>query len=153
MLFSPVITVLFFEVITALGRYQEIRLLIITSLVFVLIPTEQLQPSMIKLHSGIFLPATIFPSLSGNNCVAHRLIFFRWILQQFYLCCHLFGDHREPEFLDYFWLAPICSICTFQRWHIYDPDCPMYPLNAFIFQIGCRYSRNVKHSRHSAGLP
>ena len=143
MLFSPVITVLFFEVITALGRYQEIRLLIITSLVFVLIPTEQLQPSMIKLHFGIFLPTTIFPSLSGNNCVAYRLILLRWILQQLNFPGNLLGYDWKTELLDHLWLTPVGPVLSFQRWHIYDPDCPMYPLNAFIFQIGCRYSRNI----------
>lgn len=50
MLFTPVITILLFEVIAALGRYQEIRFLIITSLILVLIPAKQLQPPLLQLH-------------------------------------------------------------------------------------------------------
>ena len=109
MLLTPVITVLLFEVIAALGRYQ-IRLLIITPFILVFISSEQFKPPLFQLHVGVFLPATIRSGFTGNDGMTDCLILFRWVLQQFDLRRHFLGNDRKTKLLNHPGFRPELSV-------------------------------------------
>ena len=143
MLLTPVITVLLFEVIAALGRYQEIRFLIIAPFILVFIASKQLQPPLLQLHVGVFLPATIFSGFTSYDGMPDCLILLWWVLQQLNLRCHFLWYHRKSKFLYHPSFRPELPIISSQRWYPDDPQCPMHPLDWLVLQHGCTHARCI----------